>query len=1664
MAEGRENLNQKTEENRGEEGMRRFALQMFGVAAACICIGCSGGVLDLADVDAGSGGEVSFGDADLGRGEELPLETTAPECTTNLDCEGKFVDLDVCEIALCDSVSQVCVKGSLKDYSACDDGDVCTQETYCLAGVCGSGIDVVCNDGNVCTADSCDPVSGCQFTNVTLPCDDGNPCTLSDTCADGMCVGQPGGCPCESDLDCDADMSDLCDYDIMVCQDGFCTVTESIFVSCDGSMDATCQINQCNPATGGCEMVPVAGVCSDDQTCTVGDYCQEGVCVPGNNMCDCAVDADCAEFDSGNLCTGSLACLEGKCAIDPASAVTCSQVGLGQCEVSSCTPDTGACEISAKANGAACDDGDVCTDVDVCTNGQCVGTATDCDDGNPCTQDTCDAAGGCINTPFVDVPCDDGDVCTGGDMCVDGVCLGGENVCGDCGDATCDANESCQTCPDDCGICGDCCAIQEGPGCADEAIQACTCALDAFCCESVWDDICIEEAVAECGLLCGGGCGDALCDDSEDCQSCPADCGECADCGDAICQGAEDCQTCPDDCGPCPVLCCDALDVPGCEDPAIEACVCELDAYCCETAWDDICVGEVEEFGCGICGLVEECGNGVCDETEACYSCPQDCGTCDTCGDAVCGQLESCKLCPEDCGACAFCGDDTCDDNEDCKSCPADCGECCGNDACEALLGETCESCPADCGDCPDACGDQVCGEGESCTNCAVDCGPCEGSCCLPSDAPGCANLEVQSCVCAADAFCCEVMWDEICAAEADECGSCNGDCCGSHASPGCQDEEIEICVCAADAFCCDVAWDGLCVAEVTDLQCGVCDVVAECGDNMCDDNEDCKSCPADCGECCGNDACEALLGETCETCPADCGACPEACGDNVCGDDENCVNCAADCGDCTGSCCLANGTEGCIDDNVQGCVCAMDPFCCNVQWDGLCAQEADECDACNGACCAVNGNEGCDDEPIETCVCAEDPYCCNVNWDQLCVNEVESLNCGSCAVADVCGDGICGDTETCETCANDCGACMGGCCEAHDGTGCADGDCVAFICEIDAYCCETEWDQICADEALQYCPVCQGTFPTCGDGECLFGETCETCAEDCGPCEFCGDNICNGDEDCASCPDDCGACDSDCCVASGGQGCDDAACTDFVCAEDPYCCSNNWDNICAQEAGAWCPVCGGDFPVCGDGQCGSGESCDNCPEDCGVCPPECGDQECNGDETCASCPADCGVCPPECGDQECNGDETCASCPGDCGACNSNCCAATGTPECDNAQCVNVVCAVDPFCCSNNWDGICGTEALEMCPVCGGALPGGNCCVEQNQTTGCEDGACQDIVCAVDAFCCETEWDMLCADEALEMCASCGGQVLPAVCGDNECNGEETCDSCAGDCGDCCGNGVCEAAFGEDCNTCTDDCGECPSDCCAPNGTPECDDTQCVNVVCAADPFCCSNNWDGICGTEALEMCPVCGGALPGGNCCVEQDQTTGCEDGDCQNIVCAVDAFCCETEWDMLCADEALEMCASCGGVTQAFCGDNECNGDEDCASCTEDCGDCCGDGVCDGNVGEDCASCAADCGACPVASCQDRCGDAYDQGQVCQCDDICFGAGDCCQDVCYHCDASTFPEECGAITDTCEFRCGEYDQAKACQCDAVCFVENDCCDDVCTNCGDEYPQQCP
>jgi len=149
---------------------------------------------------------------------------------------------------------------------------------------------------------------------------------------------------------------------------------------------------------------------------------------------------------------------------------------------------------------------------------------------------------------------------------------------------------------------------------------------------------------------------------------------------------------------------------------------------------------------------------------------------------------------------------------------------------------------------------------------------------------------------------------------------------------------------------------------------------------------------------------------------------------------------------------------------------------------------------------------------------------------------------------------------------------------------------------------------------------------PSCGNGSCDNGETCATCALDCGVCSTCGDGTCNtsAGEDCSNCPQDCGDC---------------VSCGDGFCTMPQENCQN-----CAVDCGA--------CPGCGDGKCTPpNETCFSCPQDCGKC-VGCGDGICQSNETCASCEADCGPCS-VCGNGKCEAPyETCSNCEQDCGMC----------------------------------------------------------------------------------------------------------------------------------------------------------------------------------------------------------------------------------------------------------------------------------------------------------------------------------------------------------------------------------------------------------------------------
>jgi len=726
---------------------------------------------------------------------------------------------------------------------------------------------------------------------------------------------------------------------------------------------------------------------------------------PGKTNPDCNNPAKCGNFvtefpeecDDGNFAPGD-GCDAG-CQKEPVCGDgLCDADGEG-CE--SCPQDCGECPVvcgDGKAEGdEGCDDGDL---------DDCNGCRTDCS-VQACGDGACDCQESCLSCPS-----DCGECCPNG-KCDQGfgeTCLGCPADCGQCcPNAVCDADlgETCQQCPEDCGPCPSVCGnlvIEAGEDCEDGNLDSCDGCSDA--CR-------IEE------------CGEGTCSCGEDCFNCAQDCGGC--CGDGQCNAShgDTCATCPQDCGPC---CTNGI---------------------CEVAYNETCGTCAAD--CGECPPV--CGDLLCNGTEVCATCPQDCSPC--CGDNVCNGTEKCTTCPADCGACPVCGDKACNGTESCMTCPGDCGTCSGWCALSGVQGQTvsCDiSLAAKSSQNPKAAALQLTlnYDGSKVSMSKLLCPGGTGD-------PLCTTMATQHQVTTDPAS--PASWGGVVKIQASKSGVqaplsqaylSGGQVIGQakilsvtftlkQSIP--QNQAVQVTVTGAKGTDTggaplDVALqNGLLITSGSGPQ-------VVCGDGACSGGENCQTCPADCGSCCGNLSCDLALGETCSTCPADCGACP-VCGDKACSGGENCATCPGDCGKC--------------------------PVCGDKACNGI--ETCQTCPADCGNCC---GNGKCDTVYGETCSsCTQD--------------------CGACPV---CGDKACNGTETCKSCPSDCGNCCGnGKCDTVYGETCnsCPSDC-GNCCGNGK--CDTVYGETCAS-----CSQDCGSCLTCPDGACTGGETCQSCPADCGAC-----------------------------------------------------------------------------------------------------------------------------------------------------------------------------------------------------------------------------------------------------------------------------------------------------------------------------------------------------------------------------------------------------------------------------------------------------------------------------------------------------------------------------------------------------------------------------------
>jgi hypothetical protein len=122
---------------------------------------------------------------------------------------------------------------------------------------------------------------------------------------------------------------------------------------------------------------------------------------------------------------------------------------------------------------------------------------------------------------------------------------------------------------DSAGACGACphdkCTMGAPLAASCGACAGLICGVDPYCCQNLWDDLCVEEVLTLCGSA-----------------QCEANAGTCVH---AQCRGSLT---------PLPSGC----DVPPLQASCVGS-VCNVDPYCCETAWDSACVSQVSP----VCGL-----------------------------------------------------------------------------------------------------------------------------------------------------------------------------------------------------------------------------------------------------------------------------------------------------------------------------------------------------------------------------------------------------------------------------------------------------------------------------------------------------------------------------------------------------------------------------------------------------------------------------------------------------------------------------------------------------------------------------------------------------------------------------------------------------------------------------------------------------------------------------------------------------------------------------------------------------------------------------------------------------------------------------------------------------------------------------------------------------
>lgn len=275
--------------------------------------------------------------------------------------------------------------------------------------------------------------------------------------------------------------------------------------------------------------------------------------------------------------------------------------------------------------------------------------------------------------------------------------------------------------------------------------------------------------------------------------------------------------------------------------------------------------------------------------------------------------------------------------------------------------------------------------------------------------------------------------------------------------------------------------------------------------------------------------------------------------------------------------CCIAHGGPGCDEPACATAVCLADPFCCEVAWDGLCAESAaGVCDPlCQDIPPADIDSDGVPDE-LDNCVSVPNPDQADSDGDGVgdACQQAPGCDWPFSNDFDCDGDTDCDDIVALIALIGSTGeTCGGATCADLDGDGVVTSADLSILHSMMG---ESDTDGDGLVDGCDNCPTISNIDQTDIDGDGV-GDPCDTCPEVYNPApqpDADGDGI--GDE--CDFGAACGSSQEYCHLYRFGAdvGCDQAACCELVCAMMPTCCTVGWDvgcvNIAIENLGGACP------------------------------------------------------------------------------------------------------------------------------------------------------------------------------------------------------------------------------------------------------------------------------------------------------------------------------------------------------------------------------------------------------------------------------------------------------------------------------------------------------------